>query len=102
MDEALAAFDREWKAGNRERAKQMARDYVEGHRDELTPHLEGKSIHELVGMVSAYRGMGREGDRIIVDMWLLAEHPPQHVTGVIRMGAAAVIEAAEAILRGER
>lgn len=101
MEPELAEFDREWRTGDRERARELACAYVAAHRAALAPYLGGLSIDELVALVTAYRGMGREDDRIVVDMWLLSEHPPQQISGSIRMGAEAVIEAAEAIIRGK-
>ncbi len=83
MDAALEAFEEEWWHGDRAKAKELASAYVEAHRAEIEPHLGGLSLDTIVLMVSDYRRVGRESDRIIADMWLITEHPQQRVTGTI-------------------
>jgi hypothetical protein len=81
----LREFDNEWNSGNRELARELAREYVTSHWDELAPHLEHLSIPQLVSMVSAYRAQGREDDRIACEMWILSQVPPQSISGVINV-----------------
>lgn len=52
--------------------------------------------------VSALRNEGREEDRIIVDMWLLSEYDPVHVSGSIDLGAAPVDEAIRILAEGRK
>ncbi len=83
----LQRFDREWRTGNRDRARQMARNYVASHREEIAPVLQPLTLAEIVVLVGEYRARGLETDRIIADMWLLTEYPPQHITGTVSLGA---------------
>lgn len=88
MDSNVERFDREWKAGNRGLARQIASFYVEQHRGDLESVLGGKTLEQIVAMVDGYRGAGLEEDRLIAEMWLLSEHQPQKITGTMNMGGA--------------
>lgn len=85
IDPDIAAFDHEWKHGDRASAKEMAAIWVRDHFEAIAPDLTQYGIEGLVSLVSAYRKTGRESDRIIVDMWLLVQHPPQQISGILRM-----------------
>lgn len=91
MDKALSDFAAEWEASNatkdRARARQMAIDYFAA-RPDRADIFAGKSLAELVGLVTACRRANNEAGRIEADMWLAAYHAPQHITGAVRMGAA--------------
>jgi hypothetical protein len=96
-------FENEWHHGDRTVAKQMAKDYVVAHREELEPILSRFTLEGLVDLVTAYRNAGREEDRIITDMWLLSEYKPQNITGSIQMGAVQmeqIVQAAADIATG--
>lgn len=82
----LAEFDAEWRLGDRARAEVLARAYVGARNAALAPHLQPCSREELVRMVDLYRAAGREADRLIVDMWLLAYYPRQDVWGDLTVG----------------
>lgn len=86
MDEALIAFDREWKTGDRAVAKTMAKQYVQLNASTLIPRFGAFDIPALVNLVGHYRSQGDEANRILVDMWLLSEFEPQHIGGTIRVG----------------
>lgn len=102
-DEALLQFDYEWREGDRTKAKQIAKDYINSRRVELTAIFSKYSLEDLVRECEALRIAGRISDRIIVDMWLMSEYEPQNITGTLTIGSADVaIAAAEAILRGEK
>lgn len=62
-------------------AADLARAYVEAH-PELEARYGGLEIPELVAMIDAMRAAGNEERRIEIDAWLMAKHPPQHITGV--------------------
>lgn len=81
MDAKVEEFDREWKTGDRGKAKTLAKAYVAANRAHLLQHLEGLDIPALVAMVTAYRQAGRHEDAKVVDMWLLSEFEPQRITG---------------------
>lgn len=98
MDPELEAFNAAWQESNatkdRSAPKALAKAYVEAHRDELMAgvravvreyreqHLDDDpSIDDLVGIVGAYRAQGLEEDRTKVDMLLLADYEPRHITG---------------------
>lgn len=85
-NDALFAIDAEWKTGDRARAREMAKEFVAENRDVLAPRFGGMDIPALVAMVSHYRGVGDEANRILVDTWLLSEHQPQVIGGVFNLG----------------
>lgn len=99
MDTALQEFDQEWKTGDRVKAKQMAIDYVNEHREALTTVLGQLPIETLVALISGYRKVGRDADRVIADMWLLSEYEPQHIGGTVHLNRAQAVAAAEAVLK---
>lgn len=84
MREELARFKRTWERGEVAAAREMAREYVDAHWSELR-HMEGLGTHELVALVTEHRNAGREAERIVTDMWLLARFAPKRITGVGRM-----------------
>jgi len=112
----LEAFSNEWKTGDRTKAKEMAREYVDAHRQQLALGIiaavkelrkarldDPPSLADLVDVVSVYRATGREDDRIAVDMWLLSEVPQQHITGSIAIKAdSPFLEAVTNHLKGGR
>jgi len=113
MDDPVAAFDQEWKTGDRAKAKEMAKAWVEANAELVMPNLEAGvralrearlsdpvAIPDLVALVSAYRAQGREADRIMVDMVLLAGYEPQSISGTIQMNGSAAVEAVQALLAG--
>lgn len=91
MDKALMDFDAEWQASNatkdRTRAREMAKAYFVA-RPDRADIFAGKSLTELVGLVTACRRSNNEAGRIETDMFIAAFHAPQNITGAIRMGAA--------------
>ena len=96
-DSELIAFDREWRDGDRERARQIAADYVAANRARFDA-IADKNIEELVGLVGIARSEGREDARVLIDMWLLVAHAPQRIEGSAHVGGAAAVAMAEAIL----
>lgn len=88
----IADFDREWKEGDREKARQMARDYVAANRERLQA-LERLTLPDLVERVSQCRAEGREEDRLVTDMWLLSEYQPQKIVGGINLPPEVVASA---------
>lgn len=99
---ALLQFDYEWREGDRDKAREIAKDYINANRLRLTKVFSGYTLEDLVREVDALRAAGRHSDRIIVDMWLLAEYQPQDISGELRIGRTElIVAAAEAIMRGE-
>lgn len=101
MDAAIEAFDNEWKTGDRAKAKEMAREYVAANRDGLMENIQvavravrearlndSPSLTDMVDLVTAYRNAGREEDRIVVDMVLLADYQPQKIAGALELSKA--------------
>lgn len=78
-------FEHEWREGDREVARTMARDYF-ADKAELVKILKPKTLEQLVAMVDAYRAAGDEENRIITDMWLLSEFSPQIIGGQLSVG----------------
>jgi len=91
VSDPLFEFDAEWTASNatkdRTRAVQMAKEYF-AMRPDRAAFFEGKALGELVALVSVCRQANNSAGRIEADMFIVAAHPPQNITGVMRMGAA--------------
>ena len=81
----IEAFDKEWRHGDRNKAKGMAVAYVNAHREELARALGRLSLVELVHLVSDLRSQGKDRARVIVDMWLLNEFEPQKIGGSVNV-----------------
>jgi len=81
----LADIDREWKTGDRGRARELATEYVNANPDRFAAY-ESLTIPELVGFVSTFRANGNEEGRQLVDAFLLARHEPQKIGGEMRVG----------------
>lgn len=112
-----AEFEREWRTGDRARAREMAREYAEADRTRLDQWIfdavqasrAGALVtrEELVRLVDQYRELGDETARLLVEMILLVDYPPQRITGDIRIAGAAAdamaaVLAAEAIMGRNR
>lgn len=92
MDPELEAFDKEWRAGDRDVARELAQAWVDNHRDTLVALLGGYAREGLVQLVSAYRDAGMDEDRIAVDAWLLCEFTKQRVVGVASFGLTELLK----------
>jgi hypothetical protein len=115
-----ADFEREWRTGDRGRAREMAREYVQSDRDRLEVvtreairALRSESLDapatrdELVRLVDRYRELGDDESRLLLEMLLLADYPPQEIIGEVHItgsaaDAMAAVFAAEAIMGGSR
>jgi len=86
MKRAIAKFDKEWREGDRAKAKEMAVAYVADNRATLLRLYGSTTRDELVGLVTQYRDTGDNEARIMVDMWLLAGFEPQKISGSINIG----------------
>lgn len=102
MDERILQFDYECEQMNFARARDIARMFVYDHESELAPLLERYTRDDLVRMVELYRDTGRNTDRLIADMWLMAKYDPQHVWGTMNVGGTTVVEAVELALNLKR
>lgn len=90
MDEALRAFDTEWKTGSRTRAREMAEAYVAAH-PELVDKFGDLTIPELVALVDLARKEQVEAERIAIDIWLLVEFEPQRIGGLVDVGGGRTV-----------
>lgn len=81
MDMILARFEHEWTRGDRDVARSIAHDYIKSAHPRLRELLRQYSLEGIVRLVDAYRIAGKDEDRIIAEMWLLVEYPPQTITG---------------------
>ena len=86
MKQAVKAFEKEWREGDRSMAKEMAKAYVADNRAPMSAAFDRLTRDELVGLVTQYRNEGTDEKRLLVDMWLLAEFAPQQITGSIQIG----------------
>ena len=84
--------------GDRSKARELARAYVDIHEARLAPILEPLDRDGLVLLVDAYRGQGRHMDVAVVEMWLLTKYDPQKITGVLGVGGKAAVRAVEELL----
>lgn len=82
---ALQAWDREWKTGDRVHAKELAIAYVDAHPGVRDDYL-GWTIPTLVSLIDDCRAAGNEAQRMEIDVYLLAVHPPQLIEGVGGIG----------------
>ncbi len=80
--EQLQDFDHEWKEGDRAKAKEMATALVEAEPDTFKK-WEKKSIPQLVGEIDEARAAGDGVKRLLIDVYLLAKHPPQQIGGAL-------------------
>jgi hypothetical protein len=101
MEQVLEQFVEEWRGGDRERAKALARDYVEAHREGLAKVLEPLSLDDIVQLIDSYRAVGQWKDVVIADMWLIANYEPQTINGSVRLGGGIVEAVTKAMNSGE-
>lgn len=92
----IVQFEYEWQLGSRVTAREIAKSYVDEHRQTLESLYGRYTLEELVAKVEQFRALGQESDRIIVDMWLLVEYQSQ----AINVESHAAVEAVESLLRG--
>lgn len=85
LDEDILQFDYEWREGSRDKAREIAKAYVNKHREFLEPVLMQYTREMLVYEVEALRRFKRLSDRIVVDMWLLSEYEPVEIVGKINV-----------------
>jgi hypothetical protein len=85
MDAELAAFDTEWKTGDRASARKMAEDYATAH-PELSTRYGTLGIPELVKRIDEARAQRDEDTRVEIDLWLLAAFEPQTIGGSANIG----------------
>lgn len=99
----LEAFVEEWARGDRSKAREMARAYVNAHREGLAPVLERLSLVDIVKLIDGYREYGQWDNVAVAEMWLLVNYEPQKINGAVSIGGGqALIEAvADAMNRGE-
>lgn len=60
----------EWQNGSRERAIQLAREYIRENMEQVAGQLSTLSREEIVSLIDKYRTAGDEANRIVADMWL--------------------------------
>lgn len=70
----------------RAECKTLAGAYITAHRDDLA-RFEGLGIEHLVNLITIARHRGDEDERILIDMWLLANFEPQRIRGNFRAPA---------------
>lgn len=83
IDERILQFDFEWRQGDRNKAFDVAKSFIDDYRNVLEPVLGKYTLEELVHEIDMLRILGgsREHDRIITDMWILSEFPLQSISG---------------------
>lgn len=84
LDPAIIEFEFEWREGSRERAMQVAKDFVNRYRDDLTAIYSKYDREGLVKEMDELRKCGaeRHHDRLVTDMWILSEFPLGNITGI--------------------
>ena len=81
IDALILQFDHEWRVGSRARARDIAREYINARRLDLTIALGKYSLLELVEQIDLLRPIGRYADIMVIDMWLISEFGPQDIDG---------------------
>lgn len=84
MDPVVKRFDEEWRYGDRDLAKKLAKEFIKARHAALAPALANLTVFDLVELIEFYRSEGDEENRIIADMWLLAASP-RAVDGPIKI-----------------
>ena len=84
--EGLKEFDALWKAKEQDKARFFAKQYLADNLDYMSRQFSGLTIEQLVDWVTSARNNGREENRILADIWLLAVHPPQNIVGSLTLG----------------
>lgn len=77
----LARFEAEWHRGDRNRARQLAVEYIDAYEAALAPLLAEYDLPGLVRLVETYRASGQENNRVLTEMWILARCEPQRIVG---------------------
>lgn len=102
MNQDLERFEHEWHHGDRGLARDLAKEYVAAH-PAVVESLAAYTLEDIVRLIDQYRELGRESDRIVADMYLLATYPPQMVAGAVAIGGgSALVEAVnKALVSGD-
>ena len=98
MDGSILAFVDEWKSGDRTKARELAREYVDKHSARLAPLLEPLHRDDIVKLIDAYREHERHVDVAVAEMWLLTKYDPQKISGVLGVGGGPAVRAVEELL----
>lgn len=77
-----SAWDKNTGGGRDEKARDLAREYVESNRDKFID-IENMTLDECVAAVDALRAAGLETQQWLVETWLLATVPKQYIGGSI-------------------
>ncbi len=84
LDPAILEFEYEWREGSREKAIQVAKNFVNIYRTELTSIYSNYSLDALVKEMDELRKCGaeRHHDRLVTDMWILSEYPLGNISAI--------------------
>lgn len=84
LDPAILEFEYEWREGDRAKAIQIAKDFINLYRTQLSPIYSRYTREDLVHEMDELRkcGASKHHDRLVTDMWILSEYPLGEVTGV--------------------
>lgn len=82
----LEAFDKEWREGDRAKAVEMAKAYVDATREEMTLRFGALTLGQMVKEVEFYRSEGRREDMLKAKAWLRSEFEPQKIGGALTIG----------------
>ena len=74
IDAAILKFEHEWREGDRDEARRIAKDYIERHADEVKI-LGYMSQEGIVKLVEDYKAAGDLVNELVAKMWIVAHQP---------------------------
>lgn len=91
-------FDKEWKTGDRKLARAIAEEFTEANREMLDKRWGRHSIEAMVAIIAHLGDQGRERDRIMADMYIMAKFPPQNIVGELNINGQQAVAAAMRVI----
>ena len=83
LDARVGDFVSLWGNGKRTEAKELAVSFIDNNIGVLKPVLGAYDVPGLVSLVDEYRANGKDKELAVVDMWIAAKVPQQHITSTI-------------------
>lgn len=81
--EAMQQFLYEWRQGDRDKAKTIAKEFVEANKLDV---LHEYDLEDLCLLCESYRHYSQLGSANVVEMFQLVYYEPQNITGELTVG----------------